>query len=700
MASPFQQQSRIRKFVYAGLILLLLTLSYPLRHSLILAQASDLTLRPEGKGQVELAGSAFRLVLTGTRGMAVCYMWIKAQDKKKKHEWHELDMVVKTVVKLQPHFILPWLFQSWNMAFNVSAEFDRIRDKYFWISSGIQLLAEGVNVNRGNDDTGFPGNPDLRFHMGLYYQLKIGRSDENLTMRSLYQLSCMKLADRDPDRLRLADRAKDGRLVINFPKFEEFCNKHPRLVRRLREKLSMTDPRQVINFLRENRDIPCRYDPNIDKLKPNAEDRFPVLPPQFGSSEPFDEDKKDANDPDSPYGSALGDDFDNFIASRAWYVYSEKPLPPPDPNFGVEGWQIDTRRYRLPRMSQYLFRQYQAMAQEFAAETLAEEEWFDDAGWRMEWTDEQGRPRRRLVGKGVLAYSSQAAWESAYLRYRSYGEKTRLIMPDEKLGPLAEEYTRLKARAEAYQKAYQSGTDSLLGPRAQDRTGPMAKNFKAHSILIEIARLRGITNFANHYHQATVEKLPQAAAARKAHADAQNAWALGQRKRAMELYQSWFDKWIKLLEKNPDFRRNLDVQDETYRNMLWYFRNMQKYYEPVLKHAYTGAARAVLWPPLARSVALVGNQRTNLDKVHLLWLADPLYLLTKAQQQRLNTAKNIRGPFDGNDPLRPDREYFEPEQVERIRLEVMYRGSKVGPQPTRRMPQGLPPRRTQPDQNQ
>src|SRR5439155_18531550 len=53
--------------------------------------------------------------------------------------------------------------------------------------------------------------------------------------------------------------------------------------------------------------------------KKPADEQFPILPPKFDFK------------PDQPTGeSDLGDDFDNFGASRAWFAYAQMPLPPLD----------------------------------------------------------------------------------------------------------------------------------------------------------------------------------------------------------------------------------------------------------------------------------------------------------------------------------------------------------------------------------
>src|ERR1044071_7444061 len=136
MASPYQQQVRQRKFLYIGLILALFTFAFAWRQYVVAAQASKLALREENRGEVDLTGAVVRLGLTGSRGLATCFLWDSAIDKQKKNQWNELEVLVRSLTKLQPHFITPWLFQSWNLAYNVSVESDRIRDKYFYITRG------------------------------------------------------------------------------------------------------------------------------------------------------------------------------------------------------------------------------------------------------------------------------------------------------------------------------------------------------------------------------------------------------------------------------------------------------------------------------------------------------------------------------------------------------------------------------------
>ena len=262
-----------------------------------------------------------------------------------------MELLVDSLTKLQPYFVTPWLYQSWNLAYNVSVESDKIQDKYFYIARGIDLLAQGERQNKGN--------PDLRFSMGFYNQQKIGLSDEANTFRCLYQLSCIDPLNRQAKRFETT--GPTGKTVIDEEQFERFCQEHPMLVRRLREALKNEEKSEIISFLRESEKIPSRYEEKpttkvgtgnelTTPLKP-LEKQFPILPP-YG---PDAVDLTQAADPDNVA-------FDNFMVARDWYIYANKPLPKPVPRTSAESQPYDpSKGERMPRyMASIIFRQYPA----------------------------------------------------------------------------------------------------------------------------------------------------------------------------------------------------------------------------------------------------------------------------------------------------------------------------------------------------
>src|SRR5262245_21967380 len=200
----------------------------------ILNQSYALDLRELEQGEPELAGEGMRLALTGSRGFAVAYLWHSAIEAQKRNDFHKMEGLITQVTRLQPHFITPWIFQSWNIAYNVSVEMQGSGDMYFYIARGIELLAEGErrNSHTVKDPAGGEkkiGAPDIRYQIAFYYQNKFGVSDQVEVLRCLFQLSCMPPDERNADDL--IDR-ETGQ--VDLRKFQAFCEKHPHLVRRLR----------------------------------------------------------------------------------------------------------------------------------------------------------------------------------------------------------------------------------------------------------------------------------------------------------------------------------------------------------------------------------------------------------------------------------------------------------------------------------
>ena len=130
-------------------------------------------------GQIDTGSFMLKLALLGgARGVAANVLWTRAIDLQKMHEWDKLDQTVNLITKLQPHFLSIWTFQSWNLAYNVSVEWDDPADKYEWIKRGIQFVRQGVEKNRRS--------PDLLWDTAWTYYHKLGFSDESVILRKLF----------------------------------------------------------------------------------------------------------------------------------------------------------------------------------------------------------------------------------------------------------------------------------------------------------------------------------------------------------------------------------------------------------------------------------------------------------------------------------------------------------------------------------
>ncbi|MCA9053493.1 MAG: hypothetical protein KDA75_06635 [Planctomycetaceae bacterium] len=145
-------------------------------------------------GNVDPASSSMTLVLFGFRGIAASMLWYQADELRSQKNWSELQRTAESIVLLQPHFWNVWDQQAWNLAYNVSAEFDDVRDRFFWVKQGGKFLQSGVERNRKV--------PELYHYMGEFVGRKIGYSDEKDLFRKYFM--------HDPDEAFDADGVPDN----------------------------------------------------------------------------------------------------------------------------------------------------------------------------------------------------------------------------------------------------------------------------------------------------------------------------------------------------------------------------------------------------------------------------------------------------------------------------------------------------------
>lgn len=130
----------------------------------------DYDLGEASLGNVDPSSSTMNLVLLGFRGIATNLLWKSALDQRDQKQWAQLRSTVDSIILLQPHYIKVWDFQGWNLAYNVSAEWDNVEDRYYWVKEGGKFFMRGTNRNSRN--------PDLAFRTGYILSQKVGRSDE------------------------------------------------------------------------------------------------------------------------------------------------------------------------------------------------------------------------------------------------------------------------------------------------------------------------------------------------------------------------------------------------------------------------------------------------------------------------------------------------------------------------------------------
>jgi hypothetical protein len=141
-----------------------------------LAQLRDeYQLSQKHLGQIDATGETVKLATLGLRGVAAHVLWGKAHVYKMKKDWVNLEATVKQITMLQPN----WIFQGWNLSYNVSAEFDGYRDRYYYVIKGAKFLEEGIQHN--------DHQPRLPWEVGWVLSQKIGRADESKQFRRMFK---------------------------------------------------------------------------------------------------------------------------------------------------------------------------------------------------------------------------------------------------------------------------------------------------------------------------------------------------------------------------------------------------------------------------------------------------------------------------------------------------------------------------------
>lgn len=183
----------VRKIIYLGVIVALLVvlswLSPPATRDVQgtggsrggkLAQLrAEYGLSQASLGEIDPTSEAIKLATLGMRGVAANILWNKAQHYQKVRNWTALSATLEQIIKLQPNFVSVWRFQGWNLAYNVSADWDDYRDRYYWVKRGINFIREGTRYNENE--------PILMWDNGWFIAQKIGRADERREFRQLFR---------------------------------------------------------------------------------------------------------------------------------------------------------------------------------------------------------------------------------------------------------------------------------------------------------------------------------------------------------------------------------------------------------------------------------------------------------------------------------------------------------------------------------
>ena len=109
------------------------------------------------------------VALGGFRGLISNFLWIRANDLQEDDKFFEAAQLADWITKLEPTFPTVWVFQAWNMAYNISVKFKDFPDRWRWLEHGIDLLRdEGLRYN--------PNSVEIYRELGWFFQHKMGQT--------------------------------------------------------------------------------------------------------------------------------------------------------------------------------------------------------------------------------------------------------------------------------------------------------------------------------------------------------------------------------------------------------------------------------------------------------------------------------------------------------------------------------------------
>lgn len=124
------------------------------------AQRKDLQLVLQSNIYKELPAKYAWVTAAGAsfRGIAADILWARAEQLKQDGKYYESHQLAKWICTFQPRFPQVWLFQAWNMSYNISVATHTAAERWQWVYNGIRLLR----------DEGIPNNEKS---IPLYHQL-------------------------------------------------------------------------------------------------------------------------------------------------------------------------------------------------------------------------------------------------------------------------------------------------------------------------------------------------------------------------------------------------------------------------------------------------------------------------------------------------------------------------------------------------
>jgi hypothetical protein len=170
------RSSRAYKVILAGLIPILLVAVAFTQNSMNQDRMAMGITRGEPLGKSAPPVLAFTTVaLGGFRGLIANLLWVRAVELQEQGKFFEKVQLADWITKLQPHFTSVWVFQAWDMAYNISVKFDSPVDRWQWVQRGLELLRdEALRFN--------PNSTLIYNQLAWIFQHKLGQDLDDAHM--------------------------------------------------------------------------------------------------------------------------------------------------------------------------------------------------------------------------------------------------------------------------------------------------------------------------------------------------------------------------------------------------------------------------------------------------------------------------------------------------------------------------------------
>ncbi len=111
----------------------------------------QLTFTIEDGKNMPPAEAAVTMALGSFRGLFADMLWYRATQLHQAGRHHEADILARWITTLQPRFGQVWVFQGWNMAYNISVTKQTPEERWEWVNKGIRLVRDkGIPYNESN----------------------------------------------------------------------------------------------------------------------------------------------------------------------------------------------------------------------------------------------------------------------------------------------------------------------------------------------------------------------------------------------------------------------------------------------------------------------------------------------------------------------------------------------------------------------